>query len=516
MYQNLYRLEKEPSRIIPDPEPLFLSPSHKQALGSIIHGVKNRKGLVVITGEAGVGKTTVLRSYLERIDNAKVKIIHIVNPTVTFKNLLRTIYRELGLDVKRDDLVEMLNRLYQTFMEEDNQGNTVLMIVDDAQNMPMETLRSLCMLSNLETSKDKLLQMVLLGQYEFEETLHCDALRQLKQRIAIRSTILPFTEDESIAYIRHRLRKATVFTEGALKTIVKKAKGIPRNLNILCDHALITRSGYKTRPVDSRIAKGVISHSEEKEKTSLLKRVIPPAAPEHEPIELLNRAPEKVPFRPRFLPHTKKASGLGLDKEIRLYQNLSVLIPDSNRKIIQFIGSREGEGTSTVVREFARVSASKFGKLVLLLDADQYHPTQHLFFNIQPECGWQEVLQDNGPIDKALYQIGETRLFVSPSSRNFVSDLHTLNSLLIDDFWKKLRERFDLILIDSPPATISADGLALSSKVDAIVLVVEAEKTRWPVAESVKDRINRSGGNILGIVLNKRRLYIPEWVYKRL
>lgn len=488
MYQNSYRLEKEPSRITPDPESLFLSPSHKQALGSVTYGVRNRKGLVVITGEAGVGKTAVLLSYLERIDNAKVKIIYIVNPNVTFKNLLRAIYKELGFDVKTDDIVEMLNRLYQIFMEEDNQGNTVLMIVDDAQNMPIETLRSLCMLSNLETSKDKLLQMVLLGQYEFEKTLDCDALRQLRQRIAIRSTILPFTEDESIAYIRHRLRKASVFTNGALKTIVKEAKGIPRNLNILCDHALMTRPPH----------------------------FIPPAAPEYEPIERLSRAPEKAPSRPRFLPHTKKVLGLGLDKEIRLYQNLSVLIPDSTRKIIQFIGSREGEGTSTVVREFARVSASKFGKLVLLLDADQDHPTQHLFFNIRPECGWQEVLQDNGPIDKAPYQIGETRLFVSPSSRNFVSDLHTLNSLLIDVFWKKLRERFDLILIDSPPATISADGLALSSKVDGIVLVVEAEKTRWPVAESVKDRINRSGGNILGIVLNKRRLYIPEWVYKRL
>lgn len=488
MYQNSYRLEKEPFRVTPEPESLFLSPSHRQALGSITYGVKNRKGLVVITGEAGVGKTTVLRSYLERTDKPEVKIIYIVNPKITFKNLLRTIYKELGLAVKTDDIVEMLNRLYQRLMEEDQQGNTVLMIVDDAQNMPVETLKNIRLLSNLETSKDKLFQMVLIGQYEFEETLDCEALRQLKQRIAIRATILPFTEDESIAYITHRFKKASVFPKGALKTIVKEAQGIPHNLNILCDHALVTRSPH----------------------------FIPRAVPEHEPIGRLNRAPEKVPFRPRFLPHTKKVLGLGLDKEIRLYQNLSVLIPDSSKKIIQFIGSREGEGTSTVVREFARVSASKFGKLVLLLDADQYHPTQHLFFNIQPECGWQEVLRDNGTIDRALYQIGETRLFVSPSSKNFVSNLQILNPLLIDDFWKKLRERFDLILIDSPPATISADGLVLSSKVDGIVLVVEAEKTRWPVAESVKDRINRSGGKILGIVLNKRRLYIPEWVYKRL
>jgi capsular exopolysaccharide synthesis family protein len=205
-----------------------------------------------------------------------------------------------------------------------------------------------------------------------------------------------------------------------------------------------------------------------------------------------------------------------MEGEGRLYQNLEALLPDTTKKIIQFIGSREGEGTSTVVREFARVSASKFGKLVLLLDADQYHPTQHLFFNIQLGRGWQEVVRDNGPIEKALYQIGESRLFISPSSQNFASNPQIYNSLLIDVFWKKLRQRFDLILVDSPPVTTSTDGLAISSKVDGIVLVVEAEKTRWPVAENVRDRIKRSGGNILGIILNKRRYYIPESIYRRL
>src|SRR4030043_383232 len=152
MYQSFYHLKKEPFHITPDPEFLFLSPSHKQALGSIVYGVKNRKGFVLITGEVGVGKTTILRSYLERIDKPKVKIIYIFNANVTFKNLLRTIYKELGLDIKTDDIVEMLNRLYQILMEEYKKGNTVLLIVDEAQSMPIETLEDLRMLSNLETS----------------------------------------------------------------------------------------------------------------------------------------------------------------------------------------------------------------------------------------------------------------------------------------------------------------------------------------------------------------------------
>ena len=284
MYQDFYRLKKEPFHITPDPEFLFLSPSHKQALGSIVYGVRNRKGFVVITGEVGVGKTTILRSYLEGVAKQKTKVVYIFNANVSFKNLLKTIYKELGLDAKTGDIVEMLNDLYQILMEEYKQGNTVLLIVDEAQNMPVETLENLRMLSNLETSKDKLIQIVLIGQYEFEEILNLYELRQLKQRIVIRSTIIPLSEKESMAYINHRLGKAAVngspvFTRGALKRIVKEAKGIPRYLNILCDNALITGFGYKKRPVDAKIVDEVITdYNGEKKESSLLKWVITSAA----------------------------------------------------------------------------------------------------------------------------------------------------------------------------------------------------------------------------------------------
>jgi general secretion pathway protein A len=171
----------------------------------------------------------------------------------------------------------MLNDLYQILMEEYKRGNTVLLIADEAQNMPVETLENLRMLSNLETSKDKLLQIVLIGQYEFEEILNLYELRQLKQRIVIRSTIVPLSKKESIAYIKHRLDKAAfngspVFTRGALKRIVKEAKGIPRILNILCDNALITGFGYKKRPVNAKIVNEVITDYNGGEKeVSLLK-----------------------------------------------------------------------------------------------------------------------------------------------------------------------------------------------------------------------------------------------------
>ena len=149
--RQFYHLTKEPFHVTPDPEFLFLSPSHKQALDDLIYGVKNKKGFIVITGEVGVGKTTILRSYLQGAVNEKTKIIYIFNSNVTFKNLLKTIYKELGFLTKTDDSVEMLNGLYQILMREYKVGNIVLLIVDEAQNMPMQTLENLRMLSNLET-----------------------------------------------------------------------------------------------------------------------------------------------------------------------------------------------------------------------------------------------------------------------------------------------------------------------------------------------------------------------------
>ncbi|HSB05741.1 MAG TPA: AAA family ATPase [Thermodesulfobacteriota bacterium] len=285
VYHTFYHLKKEPFHITPDPEFLFLSPSHKQALESIIYGVKNRKGFILITGEVGVGKTTILRSYLEAVAKQKTKIIYIFNSNLSFQDLLKTIYKELGLEPKTEDVVEMLDGLYQILMDEFKQGNVVLLIVDEAQNTPIQTLEGLRMLSNLETSKEKLLQIVLTGQSEFEKMLNRHELRQLKQRVAIRSTIVPFTKVESMAYIKHRLAKVTlderpVFTHRAMKRIAREAKGIPRTLNILCDNALITGFGHKITPVNTEVVEEVLADFGKKERPSLslLKRALAPAA----------------------------------------------------------------------------------------------------------------------------------------------------------------------------------------------------------------------------------------------
>lgn len=210
-------------------------------------------------------------------------------------------------------------------------------------------------------------------------------------------------------------------------------------------------------------------------------------------------------------------SDLVLEHEmVRLYQSIEALLPDSPKKVIQFIGALEGEGTSTIVREFARVATRIRSKPVLLLDAKKQSASQSLFFGITPENGWDKEWDSEETMERAIAKIEDSDSPVCLISQNTILYPQYFYSPKISVFWEKLKERFDLILIDSPPASASPDGIAISSKVDGVVLVLEAEKTRGPVAQNLKDRIQKNGGNLLGIIFNKRRHYIPEFLYKRL
>ena len=212
-YLHFYHLKKEPFNVTPDPEFLFLSPSHKEALGVFIYGITKRKGIVAVIGEVGVGKTTVLRSYLEGVNPEALKTIYMFNANVSFADLMRMLCDELNVTPKNENVFDMVTEAHHALIEEYKKGRNVVLIVDEAQNMPVDTLENLRMLSNLETSKDKLIQIALIGQPELEEKLNRHELRQLKQRVAVRSTIRPLTTEESMDYIQHRLAKCRMKTE---------------------------------------------------------------------------------------------------------------------------------------------------------------------------------------------------------------------------------------------------------------------------------------------------------------
>jgi Mrp family chromosome partitioning ATPase len=198
---------------------------------------------------------------------------------------------------------------------------------------------------------------------------------------------------------------------------------------------------------------------------------------------------------------------------VGFYQRVEALLPDVNKKVIQFVGSHKGEGTSVIVRQFAAISAFKMQKSVLILDTDGINPVQHDLFNVHWENSLDDVITNGGPIERAYCQVADPKLFVCLVSGNSLPSSQVLNG---NGLWGAFRTRFDLVLIDSPPLEESPDALALVRKADGVVLVMEAEKTRWPVVQELRDSIIQHGGKVLGVVLNKRRYYIPGWIYKRL
>ncbi|UFS69337.1 CpsD/CapB family tyrosine-protein kinase [Geomonas sp. RF6] len=196
-----------------------------------------------------------------------------------------------------------------------------------------------------------------------------------------------------------------------------------------------------------------------------------------------------------------------------LYRSVENLLPDRPQKTLQFIGSHEGAGVSTVVRIFARTAAERLGKSVLILDAAHHNPTQHLHFDLVQGESWIDVVQSGGCAEKACHQVGTSTLFLSPAS---LQPAVTLEIPAVTNFLDELKGSFHYILIDSSPVGNSPDTLALSGEVDGVILVFEADRTRWPVALALKEQTERNGGRVLGMIFNKRRHHIPDFLYRRL
>jgi general secretion pathway protein A len=264
MYSRFYGFTTEPFQNTPDLDFLFLSPNHKEALACIEYGIRQRKGFIAVTGEAGVGKTIILRSYLTKVDAQKQKTIYVLNPKLTFDSLLTIILKELSAEPVAGIAAQRLNQLHEVLIAEYRNDHTVVLIIDEAQHIPIETLESIRMLSNMETATEKLIQIVLVGQPELDALLNRSELRHVRERIALRARIAPLTKSESEEYIDHRLNLVSreprsVFSKQALDRIVKSANGIPRRLNILCDAVLITGFGYRHAIISGGIAKEAIA-----------------------------------------------------------------------------------------------------------------------------------------------------------------------------------------------------------------------------------------------------------------
>ncbi len=244
MYQSFYGFKEMPFNITPDPRFLYLSPTHQEALQHLKYGIAERKGFIVLVGEVGCGKTTLCRRFLNELDPARYDTALILNPRITETQMLKAILTDLG-ETKfartQNDLVAQMNRV---LLERIDRGRDIVLIIDEAQNLKFDVLEQIRLLSNLETDKQKLLQIVLMGQPELKTVLAREELRQLRQRILVHYELHPLSLLDMQHYIQHRLSLAggtgrPAFTRWALRAIHRKSKGIPRIVNNLCDKALL-------------------------------------------------------------------------------------------------------------------------------------------------------------------------------------------------------------------------------------------------------------------------------------
>ena len=256
MYLELYGLKNSPFNITADPEFYFEGSSHREAFAALMYGIKERKGIILITGEVGLGKTTLCKVLLEKLPN-QIKTSLILNPYFSEVQLLEAIVGDFGLKLAKKTRLDVINKLNSFLVESSLAGGNAVLIIDEAQNLTARQLEQIRLLSNIETAKEKLLQIVLVGQPELSEKLKQPHLRQIRQRIFVKYNLTPLKEEELKGYVEHRLAKAgksdLVISPESYRIIYEFSAGTPRLINMLCDRALLCSFARESKVLDETI-----------------------------------------------------------------------------------------------------------------------------------------------------------------------------------------------------------------------------------------------------------------------
>lgn len=260
MYQNYFGFREPPFTLTPDPEFLFLSRCHQEAYAHLLYALESKAGFIELSGEVGTGKTTIIRTLLTQLAPEAYRCALIFNPALSPLGLLQEINREFGIFSASSNTRELHQALNEFLLRESRDNRTVVLVIDEAQNLSQEVLEQVRLISNLETEKEKLIQIVLVGQPELRDLLAREDLRQLKQRITVRYHLDRMDEGDIHAYIRHRIRVAAdgkepvAFSAAAVKMIARSSKGLPRLINSICDRALLLGYTKDAREISASMA----------------------------------------------------------------------------------------------------------------------------------------------------------------------------------------------------------------------------------------------------------------------
>jgi len=258
MYQEFFGLAEAPFNVNPSPRYLYLTKELREVLAALMYGVSNRKGFVTLIGEVGTGKTTLLNRFLELLSQPQIRTALIYNSRINSTQLLEFILTKFQISCESDSKVQRLVRLNQWLLERYQAGESVVLVIDEAQNLSLPVLEEIRLLTNLETPEDKLLQVILSGQPELDAKLNQPQLRQLRQRVGVQCKTSPLTSEQTHEYIAARLRVAgasgePIFSPKAINLIYKFSRGIPRLINLVCEHSLVHGYVEGQRPIEPAI-----------------------------------------------------------------------------------------------------------------------------------------------------------------------------------------------------------------------------------------------------------------------
>jgi general secretion pathway protein A len=262
MYKSFFGLKENPFNVNPDPRYLFMTRQIEETLTGLMYGIQTRKGFITLTGEVGTGKTTLINRLLEWLHQRKARTAFLFNSRMNTNQLFDFILAEFDIVCDSKSKSQQLMKLNHWLLDRYRMGETVILIVDEAQNLTFPVLEEIRLLTNLETSTDKLLQIVLSGQPELEEKLRLPELRQLRQRIMLRCKTTQLTKEETREYVCERLKTAgatteSIFSAQALDTIHLYSMGIPRVINLLCEHSLVNAFAENQRPIQPKTVEEV-------------------------------------------------------------------------------------------------------------------------------------------------------------------------------------------------------------------------------------------------------------------
>jgi type II secretory pathway predicted ATPase ExeA len=294
MYKEFFGLRANPFNVNPDPRYLFLTRHTEEALACLTYGIQSRKGFVLLTGEVGTGKTTLINKLLEWLRLQQVATAFVFNSRMNVPQFLDYMMADFGIPCDSRSKSQILQRLYNWLLDRYRAGETAVLIVDEAQNLTDEVLEEIRMLTNLETFTEKLLQIVLVGQPELETKLKQPQLRQLRQRLTLRAKTHPLTIEESRAYVQQRLRIAgsdgrMIFDPEALAEIHKYSTGIPRVVNLLCEHCLVSAFVDQKATISAQIVDAVAADFDLSDSTASAAMTVaaPPASSNGEKFDLV-------------------------------------------------------------------------------------------------------------------------------------------------------------------------------------------------------------------------------------